>query len=132
MQVPDDLRYTKDHEWVRREGDEFVAGITDYAQQQLSDIVYVELPAPGTPLTSGEPFGSVEAVKAVADLFAPLSGKVTAVNDALTGDPAAVNRAPYAEGWMIRGRAGDWTELDRLLTPEKYRALLAEVGGGAH
>ena len=131
MQVPDDLRYTKDHEWVRREGDEFAAGITDYAQQQLSDIVYVELPATGTMLTQGEPFGSVEAVKAVADLFAPLSGEVTGVNQALSGDPAAINRAPYAEGWMIRGRASDWSELERLLTPAKYRALLAGLGGGA-
>jgi len=129
MQVPDDLRYTKDHEWVRREGDEFVAGITDYAQQQLSDIVYVDLPQVGAKITQAQPFGSVEAVKAVADLNAPLGGTVTAVNEALAGDPAAVNRAPYGEGWMIRARAADWSEMDQLMTPEKYRAFLAETGG---
>jgi glycine cleavage system H protein len=131
MRIPEDLRYTKDHEWVRREGGEFVAGITDYAQQQLSDIVYVELPALDTAVKQAEPFGSVEAVKAVADLFAPLSGEVVAVNAALGDDPGAVNRAPYEEGWMIRVRASEASEFERLLTPAQYRALLAELGGGA-
>ncbi|MFH1143906.1 MAG: glycine cleavage system protein GcvH [Candidatus Eisenbacteria bacterium] len=131
MRVLDDLRYTKDHEWVRRAGEEFVAGITDYAQQQLSDIVYVELPAVGMRLTQAEPFGSVEAVKAVADLFAPASGEVVAVNESLMNDPAAVNRSPYEEGWMIRVKASDPKQFDGLLTAEKYRALLAELGGAS-
>ena len=129
MRIPEDLRYTRDHEWVRREGGEFVAGITDYAQQQLSDIVYVELPAQGTAVKQAEPFGSVEAVKAVADLFAPMSGEVTAVNDALAADPALVNRSPYGEGWMVRARISAPQEWDGLLTAEQYRRLLKDVGG---
>ncbi len=129
MQVPDDLRYTKDHEWVRIQGGEFTVGITHYAQEQLSEIVYVELPAPGTAMRQGEPFGTVEAVKAASDLFSPLSGEVVAANDALAGDPAAVNRSPYEEGWMVRGRLGNAAEVNQLLTAEQYRALLGELGG---
>jgi glycine cleavage system H protein len=129
MEVRDDLRYTRDHEWIRREGGEFVVGITDYAQEQLSDIVFVELPATGAELRPGEAFGSVEAVKAVADLFAPMSGEVTAINEALTDDPARVNRSPYDEGWMVRARAAHPSEWDALLTADLYRGLLSELGG---
>jgi glycine cleavage system H protein len=129
MEVRDDLRYTREHEWVRREGGEFVVGITDYAQEQLSDIVFVELPAVGTPLAAGAVFGSVEAVKAVADLFAPMGGEVTAVNEALGDDPARVNRSAYDEGWMVRARIANPSEWDGLLTAEQYRALLQELGG---
>jgi len=129
MEVRDDLRYTRDHEWVRREGAEFVVGITDYAQEQLSDIVFVDLPGVGTPLAAGAAFGSVEAVKAVADLFAPLSGEVTAVNDALGSDPAVVNRSAYDQGWMVRARIADPSEWDGLLTAVQYRGLLQELGG---
>jgi glycine cleavage system H protein len=129
MEVRDDLRYTAEHEWVRREGDEVVVGVTDYAQEQLSDIVYVELPAVGTPLAHAEPFGSVEAVKAVADLFAPMSGEVTAINEALAADPALVNRAPYGDGWMVRAHISAPQEWDALLTAEQYRRLVGELGG---
>ena len=102
--VPQDCRYTKDHEWVRREGEEALIGITDFAQGQLGDIVFVELPAVGRSLNQGGVFGSVEAVKAVSDLYSPVSGEVTAVNPAIGGDPSVVNRAPYGDGWMIRAR----------------------------
>ena len=129
MEVLDELRYTREHEWVRREGGEFVVGITDYAQEQLSDIVFVELPAVGTPLAAGAAFGSVEAVKAVSDLFAPMSGEVTAVNAALGDDPAQVNRSAFDEGWMVRGRIANASEWDGLLTAEQYRGLLKELGG---
>lgn len=129
MEVRDDLRYTREHEWVRREGAEFVVGITDYAQEQLSDIVFVELPGVGTSLAAGDAFGSVEAVKAVADLFAPMSGEVTAVNDALGNDPAVVNRSAYDEGWMVRARIANASEWDGLLTAAQYRGLLQELGG---
>jgi glycine cleavage system H protein len=129
MEVRDDLRYTREHEWVRREGGEMVVGVTDYAQEQLSDIVYVELPSVGTPLAAAQPFGSVEAVKAVADLYAPMAGEVTAVNDALAADPALVNRAPYGDGWMVRAHISAPQEWDALLTAEQYRRLVGELGG---
>ncbi|MBM3316226.1 MAG: glycine cleavage system protein GcvH [Candidatus Eisenbacteria bacterium] len=131
MEVRDGLRYSRDHEWVRVEGGEAVIGITDYAQEQLSDIVYVELPAAGGALRQGEPFGSVEAVKAVADLYAPLSGEVRAVNEALADDPALVNRSAFDDGWMVRLAVGDAGELDRLLSPADYRKLLSELEGAA-
>ena len=131
MDVRDGLRYTREHEWVRREGGEIVIGVTDYAQEQLSDIVFVELPQVGARLQRAEPFGSVEAVKAVADLYAPMSGEVTAVNHALADDPGGVNRAPYDEGWMVRARFSDAAEWDRLLDAAQYRQLLAELGGSS-
>jgi glycine cleavage system H protein len=129
MEVRDELRYTREHEWVRREGGEIVVGVTDYAQEQLSDIVYVELPPVGAPLAPAQPFGSVEAVKAVADLFAPMSGEVTAVNEALAADPALVNRSPYGDGWMVRARVAAPQEWDGLLTADQYRRLVGELGG---
>ncbi|MCK4304463.1 MAG: glycine cleavage system protein GcvH [Candidatus Eisenbacteria sp.] len=129
MEFPEGLKYTKDHEWMRAEGDEVVFGITDYAQDQLGDIVYVELPEDGTTLTRGEPFGSVEAVKAVADLISPVSGDVLAINEALNDDPSVVNRSPYEEGWMVRAKPGDPAELDALLDSEGYRKLVEELGG---
>jgi glycine cleavage system H protein len=129
MEFRDELRYTRDHEWVRRSGEEFLVGITDYAQSQLSDIVYVELPAAGDALRQGEPFGSVEAVKAVADLFAPLSGEVLEANAALGDDPALLNREPYDGGWIVRGRLSDPAEWEGLLTAEQYRRLVGELAG---
>jgi glycine cleavage system H protein len=132
MEVREGLHYTKDHEWVRVEGREAVIGITDFAQEQLSDIVYVELPAVGDAITQGEPFGSVEAVKAVADLNAPVSGKVLAVNEALTDDPAAVNRSAFEDGWMVRTSLDDPADLGRLLSPADYRKLLSDVEGAGH
>jgi glycine cleavage system H protein len=128
MEFPQDLRYTKDHEWVRSEGDEVVFGITDWAQDQLGDIVYVELPDVGATLTQGEPFGSVEAVKAVADLYSPISGEVVAVNENLNDDPVVVNNSPYGDGWMVRARMRDASELEQLLDAAGYEKHTAEEG----
>ena len=124
--VPSDLRYTKDHEWVRVDGDEAVVGITDYATNQLGDIVFVELPDVGRTLAQFGAFGVVESVKAVSDLFAPVSGDVTGTNDALAAAAELVNSDPYGEGWMIRVKLADPTEIDRLLDSSAYDALIAE------
>ena len=129
MEIPQELRYTKDHEWVRRENDEVVFGVTDYAQDQLGDIVYVELPEVGAALVHAEPFGSVEAVKAVADLYAPINGEVLAVNDGLNDDPVVVNSSPYEDGWMVRARMQDASEFDGLLDAAAYAELVAQLGG---
>jgi len=123
--VPTDLRYTKDHEWVRVDGDEATVGITEYAASQLGDIVFVELPDAGRSLAQFAAFGVVESVKAVSDLFAPLSGEVTATNDALAGAPELVNSEPYGGGWMIRIRLSAPDEVDELLDPAAYDALIA-------
>lgn len=123
--VPADLRYTKDHEWVRVDGDEATVGITAYAADQLGDIVFVELPEVGRSLSQFAAFGVVESVKAVSDLFAPLTGEVTGANDALAGSPELVNSDPYGEGWMIRLRLTGGGELDELLDPAAYDALIA-------
>ena len=123
--VPTDLRYTKDHEWVRTEGDEATIGITKYAADQLGDIVFVELPASGTTVEQFATFGVVESVKAVSDLFAPISGEVTAANDELTGKPEVVNSDPYGDGWMLRVRVSDTSQLDDLLDADAYDALIA-------
>ena len=124
--VPTDLRYTKDHEWVRVEGDEATVGITAYAADQLGDIVFVELPDPGRMLAQFATFGVVESVKAVSDLFAPVSGEVVAGNDKLAASPELVNSDPYADGWMIRLRLADASETDGLLDAAAYDALIAE------
>ena len=123
--VPSDLRYTKDHEWVRVEGDEATVGITEYAAGQLGDIVFVELPDVGRSLAQFAAFGVVESVKAVSDLFAPLTGEVTAANDALAGSPELVNSDPYGEGWMVRVRLTAADEVSELLDPPAYEALIA-------
>lgn len=125
MSVPTDLHYTRDHEWVRLEGDEATVGITQYAADQLGDIVFVELPDVGRALEGARAFGVVESVKAVSDLFAPLAGEVVATNDALTGGPELVNTDPYGAGWMVRIRVADTTELDDLLDAAAYDALVA-------
>ena len=122
--VPTDLRYTKDHEWVRVEGDAATIGITAYAADQLGDIVFVELPDAGRDLEEAKPFGVVESVKAVSDLFAPISGAVTSTNDALAHEPELVNRDPYGAGWMLRVRIGDATQVTDLLDAEAYDALI--------
>jgi glycine cleavage system H protein len=123
--VPADLRYTKDHEWVRVSGDEATVGITEYAAGQLGDIVFVELPEVGRSLAQFAAFGVVESVKAVSDLFAPLTGEVTAANDGLTGSPEQVNSDPYGEGWMIKVRLANAGEVDELLDADAYDALIA-------
>jgi glycine cleavage system H protein len=125
--VPTDLRYTSDHEWVRIDGDEAVIGITKYAADQLGDIVFVELPAVGRSLGAHEPFGVVESVKAVSDLFAPVGGEVIAGNDALTGAPELVNSDPYGEGWMLRVRLAEPARVDDLLDAAAYELLVAEA-----
>ena len=126
MSAPTDLRYTRDHEWVRVDGDEATVGITQYAADQLGDIVFVELPDTGRALEEAKPFGVVESVKAVSDLFAPLGGDVTGTNDELTGTPELVNSDPYGAGWMVRVRVADTAQLDDLLAPDAYDALIAE------
>ena len=123
--VPSDLRYTKDHEGVRVDGDEATVGITEYAASQLGDIVFVELPEKGRSVAQFAAFGVVESVKAVSDLFAPLTGDVTASNDALAGSPELVNGDPYGEGWMVRLKMSAPDELDELLDPAAYDALIA-------
>jgi glycine cleavage system H protein len=123
--VPTDLRYTKDHEWVRVDGEEATVGITEYAAGQLGDIVFVELPDTGRSLAQFAAFGVVESVKAVSDLFAPLTGEVTAANEALAGSPELVNSDPYGEGWMVRIRLASPDEVGELLDPTAYDALIA-------
>ena len=125
--IPADLRYTKDHEYVRAAADGIVTvGITDYAQGELGDVVFLDLPKPGDKVTAHQPFGTIEAVKAVSELFSPLNGEVLEVNGALDGDPAAVNRDPYGEGWMVRLRPSAAGEVNQLLDAESYKALIGE------
>ena len=125
MTAPTDLRYTRDHEWVRVDGDEATVGITQYAADQLGDIVFVELPDKGRDLDEAKPFGVVESVKAVSDLFAPVSGEVTAINDALAHEPELVNRDTYSAGWMVRMTIADKAQLDDLLDGPEYDELVA-------
>jgi glycine cleavage system H protein len=123
MSYPDDRKYTKDHEWIRLSGDAADVGITDYAQQQLGDVVYVELPEAGSEIVAGQPFGSIESVKAVSELFAPVSGTVTEVNDELRHHPETVNTDPHGT-WMIRLRVATPAAAASLLDSEQYQALL--------
>lgn len=125
--VPGDLRYTKEHEWVRVDGDEAVVGITQFAADQLGDIVFVELPAAGKALERHATFGVVESVKAVSDLFAPVAGEVTAANDALAGSPELVNGDPYGEGWMLRISLADPAQVEELLDAAAYEQLVTEA-----
>jgi glycine cleavage system H protein len=125
MEFPNDLRYTKDHEWLRLEGNDGVVGITDFAQDSLGDVVFVELPTVGATLTQGQTFGVVESNKTVSDLFAPVSGRVTAVNQELRDEPERVNQDPYGDGWMIRVVLTRRDEVDTLLDADAYRAFVA-------
>ncbi len=125
--VPADLRYTKEHEWVRVEADVATVGVTEFAAEQLGDVVFVELPEPGRSVDQFAAFGVVESVKAVSDLFAPVSGEVIAVNDRLASSPELVNQDPYGEGWMVRLRVADPSQLDALLDAAGYEALTAEA-----
>jgi glycine cleavage system H protein len=126
--VPDELVYTPEHEYVARTGDGAIVrvGITDYAQGELGDVVFVNLPKPGQKLAANESFGTIEAVKAVSELYSPVAGEVVEVNGALDGDPAVVNRDPYGEGWMVALRVADTAELQALLTPAAYRTHIGE------
>ena len=127
MGVPADLRYTRDHEWIRVEGDEATVGITQYAADQLGDVVFVELPEAGSTVEQASTFGVVESVKAVSDLFVPVSGEILAANEALTSQPELVNAEPYGAGWMLRIRVADPAQLDELLDAPAYEQLTAEA-----
>ena len=118
--IPDDLHYSKDHEWVRVDGNVAVVGITDYAQDSLGDVVYVELPKAGDEFAANESFGSVESVKAVSEVFCPVSGEVIGINDSLNDAPEKVNQDPYGEGWMIRVAMSNPGEVDSMLTAAEY------------
>ena len=124
MNVPEELKYTKDHEWVRIDGDILTIGITDFAQSELGDIVYVEVDTLDENLGSEEVFGTVEAVKTVSDLFLPVSGEITEFNEALEDAPEKVNEDPYGEGWMIKLKCNDLSELDNLLAASEYKSLI--------
>ena len=126
MEYPDDIRYTSEHEWARLERGLVTIGITGYATDQLGDVVFVELPEVGRKLEAGKPFGLVEAVKTVSDLYAPVAGEVVEVNGALADNPALVNQQPYGEGWMIRLRPGNTADLERLMSSVDYEKSIEE------
>jgi glycine cleavage system H protein len=121
VNVPDHLKYSEEHEWARVEGNRVTVGITDFAQSELGDIVFVELPKVGDTVEFGEPFGSVESVKTVSELYSPVTGKVVEVNGALEDSPESVNKSPYDEGWMIVVEVDDLSQLDKLWSAEKYK-----------
>jgi len=118
--VPDNLHYSKDHEWIRVQGENAVIGITDHAQDQLGDVVYVELPKPGDVFAANESFGSVESVKAVSEIFTPVAGEVAEVNESLSDEPEKVNKDPYGDGWMVKLKMNKPSEVDSLLTAAEY------------
>ena len=124
LNLPDDIKYSQDHEWVRIEGDTLVIGITDYAQDQLGDIVYVEMPRAGDTLARGDEFGTVESVKAVSELFLPVGGEVLTVNADLEESPELVNQDPYAKGWMVEVKLEDPSEMDDLMDKGAYLEML--------
>jgi glycine cleavage system H protein len=124
MNIPSELKYTKDHEWVRVEGDIVTIGVTDFAQSELGDIVYVEVETVDETLDAEEIFGTVEAVKTVSDLFLPVSGEIIEFNESLEDEPEKVNSDPYGEGWMIKVKCSDLTELDNLMSADDYKALI--------
>ncbi|WP_223034715.1 glycine cleavage system protein GcvH [Hanstruepera marina] len=124
MNIPSDLKYTKDHEWVRLEGDVAVVGITDFAQSELGDIVYVEVETVDETLEADEVFGTVEAVKTVSDLFLPVSGEIIEFNEALEDEPEKVNGDPYGEGWMVKVKCADISDVDGLMSADEYKELI--------
>ncbi len=129
MKLDPEARYAKTHEWARKDGDEIICGITDHAQESLSDVVYVELPEVGDAFPKGEAFGVVESVKAASDVYMPVGGEITTVNEALEDTPELVNQDPYGEGWMIRFAPSDPAEFDALMDSEAYEAFVAEEEG---
>ncbi|HHY21077.1 MAG TPA: glycine cleavage system protein GcvH [Bacilli bacterium] len=126
MNLPKELKYSEEHEWVKVEGNRVRIGITDFAQSELGDIVFVELPEVGDEVEADEPFGSVESVKTVSELYAPISGKVVEVNDELDDSPEFVNESPYEKAWMIVVEPSDQSELDKLMTAEEYEEMVSE------
>lgn len=127
MKILKDLKYTKEHEWVKLEGDVATMGITDYAQDQLSDIVFLELPDAGTGVEQMKAIGTIEAVKAVTDVYAPVSGEVVESNEAVKESPGVINQDPYGEGWMIKIKVSNSSEFDKLMSSEDYEKLLGET-----
>ena len=124
MNIPAELKYTKDHEWIKIEGDTLTVGITDFAQSELGDIVYVEVETLDETLEAEEVFGTVEAVKTVSDLFLPVSGEIVEFNEALEDEPEKVNSDPYGDGWMVKVKVSDASQLDNLLSADDYKALI--------
>jgi len=131
MEFPKDVRYTEQHEWARQEGDRIRIGITDYAQDALGDVVYVDTPQVGSEVTAGEPFGEVESTKSVSDVYSPVSGIVVEVNEQLGDTPALVNEAPYGDGWMIVVQPADPSALDGLLDADAYRVFTEKESGAS-
>jgi len=127
IELPKDLMYTREHEWVRIEGKLATVGISEYAQEELGDVVFVDLPQVGAKLIAGEVFGSIESVKAASDIFSPVSGTVTKINETLTDEPELVNESPYEEGWMIQLELEDESPGDELMSDEEYEAFLEGV-----
>ena len=124
MTVPDELKYTEEHEWIRVEGEEIVVGVTEFAQGELGDVVFIEIETEGETLEKGDTFGTIEAVKTVSDLYMPVDGGVVKVNTALEDNPELVNSDPFGEGWMIRIKLADPSQLDELITAEAYRTMI--------
>jgi glycine cleavage system H protein len=124
MEIPSELKYTKDHEWIRKENGEAVVGITEFAQGELGDIVFVEIETEGETLDKDEVFGTIEAVKTVSDMFMPVSGEITEVNPRLDETPDIVNKDPYGEGWMVRIKMSEPGQFDELLTADQYKSLI--------
>ena len=126
MNIPADLKYTKDHEWIKIDGDQATIGVTDFAQKELGDIVFVEVDTEGETLSAGDVFGTVEAVKTVSDLFMPLTGTVESFNEALEDSPEVVNQDPYGEGWMVKLKFESGTDLSELLNADQYKEVIGE------
>lgn len=124
VEIPEVLKYTKEHEWARVEDDIVIIGITDYAQDALGEIIYIELPSEGDEVTKGETFGAVESTKSVSDLYAPISGEVVEVNEALLDSPEAINEDPYGEGWMVKVKPYDPSELEDLMDSDEYTEFI--------
>ena len=124
MNIPNDLKYTKEHEWVRTDGNILIVGITDHAQSELGDIIFIEFPELNKLISKDEPFGTIEAVKTVADLFAPVTGKILEINEALEDSPELVNSDTYGEGWIVKMTDIDYSQFDDLLDSEKYKEMI--------
>jgi glycine cleavage system H protein len=132
MKIDETCKYTESHEWIRVEGDEGICGISDYAQEQLSDVVYVELPEEGDTLDQGEAYATVESVKAAADVYMPVGGEILEINEALEDEPELVNQDPFGEAWLVRIRIADPAELDDLLDPEAYAEVVEKEMAEGH
>ncbi|MBI4373348.1 MAG: glycine cleavage system protein GcvH [Deltaproteobacteria bacterium] len=126
MNFPEDLKYTKEHEWIRLRGNMAIIGITDYAQEQLGEVVFIELPDEGEEITKDDSFGVVESVKSVSDIYAPVSGRIVEVNDPLLDNPETLNEEPYGEGWLIKVEVANPAEVEELLTSDRYQSYIKE------